>query len=149
MGASYTYNGPITMSGNSFSGSLVITDTVGAEQGILNISINGSINPETKTASATISRSSSGKYLENSYTIQSSGSCSANGVPVNYMRSDYYYFNATGLTTCNYVTSYTYSYVMAPIPPLGVTQSGLTITRNTSTYWCYSGSEVAIALSIY
>jgi hypothetical protein len=64
------------------------------------------------------------------------------------MRSDSYYFNATGLTACNYITSYSHSWNTVPIPPLGVTKSGLAETRNSSTYWCYSGSEVTIYLSV-
>ncbi|RJP64515.1 MAG: PKD domain-containing protein [Ignavibacteriales bacterium] len=148
-GASASYFGKITMSGNSFSGSILRTDSTGGVLSVSNSSISGSYDPATKSVSVTISYSSTGTILYNTYNVKVDWSCSATSVPVYSQSPSSYYFKTEGLIACDYISSYTRSYIMDPIPPLGVTDSGIKKSENSSTYWCHEGSRVTISLSIY
>lgn len=137
---------PITMTGNSFTG--YRQDTVNAYgRVVITIwSFSGSYNPIAKTASITCNYSYSGTEWYNTYTTQGSGSCSANGVPFHSQQPHGYYFQAKSLAACTYASGVTYNNVQAPIPPLGVTESGIGITRNLTSFFCSARSNVSIGL---
>jgi hypothetical protein len=138
---------PITMSDNSFTGYRKDTLYYYGDSAISIWSFSGSYDPIAKTASIICNYSSSGTAVYKTYTVTSSFSCAANGVPIYNQQTTYYYFESIGLAACNYASGVTYNYVMDPIPPLGVTDSGIKLTKNLTSFWCSAGSKVSISLS--
>ncbi len=136
---------PITMSGNAFTASRQET----VDDGIAIWSISGSYDPVAKTASISCDYSDSKTLFSNTYSLQQNSSCSANGVPILTQSPTTYSFEAKGLAACNYASGVKFKDAFLPIPPLGVTESGIGITKNLSSFFCSTRTKVLISLMAY
>ncbi len=127
------YDIPITMSGNSFSGSKIIT--IGASTSTYLVS--GSYDPGSKTINVTFDFSYKGIGIVSWYSSESSSHFNISGLPLSGGEGSFS-FGASELDVCNYFGGGKYSKVEKPIAP----NPGLTFTYNYTSFFCVKRTSI-------